>query len=72
MLHLKNYLGELINVRWITKNIGVGITNVDNWQDRVYLSQDESHGKVILAVNHISVLITRHELTTLLLFNLSN
>ena len=42
-------------MRWITKNIGVGITNVDNWQDRVYLSQDESHGKDVLAVNHIYV-----------------
>ena len=38
--------GELFNVRWTTRNIGVGVTNVNNWVDRVYLSQDVSLGEL--------------------------
>lgn len=48
------YAGEVINVRWVAKNIGVGITNVDIWQDRIYLSEDESRGKMLIAVNLLS------------------
>ena len=32
-------------MRWTTKNVGVGITNVNNWVDRIYLSQDDSLSK---------------------------
>lgn len=32
-------------MRWTIKNVGVGITNVDRWVDRVYLSQDDSLSK---------------------------
>ncbi len=45
VLYSRYDAGELINVRWVTKNIGIGITNVDIWHDRIYLSEDESRGK---------------------------
>ena len=38
--------GELLNVRWTTRNIGVGVTDVNRWVDRVYLSDDTTLGKL--------------------------
>jgi Ca2+-binding RTX toxin-like protein len=32
--------GDNVLFSWTVKNIGVGITNVDQWYDRVYLSRD--------------------------------
>ena len=32
-------------MQWTTTNVGVGVTRVDNWVDRVYMSPDTSLGE---------------------------
>lgn len=34
------FSGQTINISWTVRNHGTGVTDVSNWKDRVYLSQD--------------------------------
>ena len=39
------FTDTVINVRWTVMNSGVGVTGVDRWTDRLYLSVDNQTSK---------------------------
>ena len=55
-------------MRWVTKNIGIGITNINHWQDRIYLSEDESRGKDVVQCTGSSLWISCRPISTLWVF----